>query len=309
MALSQALRISVGAIVLGLALTAMSPAMADEDADANRLFVEAMLAWEQAADMAGGTPKAVAERVALLSAVQSNLDEIINNYPGANLAVQLVIGEAVGPLSREGVATAADAARIEAYIAGVDLPQRPCAEFTDTDCLRDLAIRLIETAPDSADKTDILEGIVTSPEQIAGLFAGFPDEPRWKEWFGPEDIDPAGHGALDAVRALKREDQADLLFRIAVIQQDPNLVDQILEEELAGLEDFLREILPPETTEEVFYRVTGVNEVLIRNSAATSFFMLGERLRATQVFDDPDIDPLVRGLGLFSLSVMLDAAE
>lgn len=63
------------------------PALADDNSEANTLFVEAMLAWDQAAAASDD-----AERLRLLQSVDANLQQIITAHPGADLAVKLVIG-------------------------------------------------------------------------------------------------------------------------------------------------------------------------------------------------------------------------
>jgi sulfatase modifying factor 1 len=86
-------------IILTFALLLASPASAQtaDDAAANRLFVEAVQLWNRAQ----GQP--VDQRPATLQRVQSNLKTIIERHSGSPLAVRLVIGETVGPLSVPGV--------------------------------------------------------------------------------------------------------------------------------------------------------------------------------------------------------------
>ena len=111
------------AIILALLLSLPAMAQTPEDAASNRLFVEAVQLWNRAE----GEP--VADRAATLQRVQSNLRTIIERHPGSTLAVRLVIGETVGPLSvaRAERATAEARARVAAA-AGVDLVFRDCPE-------------------------------------------------------------------------------------------------------------------------------------------------------------------------------------
>jgi formylglycine-generating enzyme required for sulfatase activity len=100
-------------MTLLLALLLSLPAMAQsaDDVAANRLFVEAVQLWSRAE----GEP--VAERAATLQRVQSNLKTIIERHPGSALAVRLVIGETVGPLSVARVERAASEAQVRAAAA------------------------------------------------------------------------------------------------------------------------------------------------------------------------------------------------
>lgn len=94
-------------VTLLLALCLTLPAVAQtrsDDAAANRLFVEAVQLWNRAEGETG------AARLATLQRVQSNLKTIIERHGGSSLAVRLVIGETVGPLSVARVERAASAA-------------------------------------------------------------------------------------------------------------------------------------------------------------------------------------------------------
>jgi formylglycine-generating enzyme required for sulfatase activity len=132
-------------IVLIFALLLATPASAQtaDDAAANRLFVEAVQLWNRAEG------ESVEQRAATLQRVQANLTTIIEWHSGSALAVRLVIGESVGPLSvvrvdravvevQERVAAAAEAEARAAAIAeaqaraaradGVVLAFRDCAQ-------------------------------------------------------------------------------------------------------------------------------------------------------------------------------------
>jgi formylglycine-generating enzyme required for sulfatase activity len=100
-------------LALTFALLLASPASAQtaDDAAANRLFVEAVQLWNRAE----GEP--VEQRTTTLQRVQSNLKTIIERHSGSTLAVRLVIGETVGPLS---------VARVERVLIGRVL--RDCPE-------------------------------------------------------------------------------------------------------------------------------------------------------------------------------------
>lgn len=118
----------VRGVTIAMMLLALVPAFAQtpEDAAANRLFVEAVQLWNRAP----GEPVGV--RAMTLRRVQSNLKAIIEQHPGSALAVRLVIGETVGPLSRASVTagvTQADAdLQAENARVGVGRVFRDCAE-------------------------------------------------------------------------------------------------------------------------------------------------------------------------------------
>jgi hypothetical protein len=80
-----------------------------QDEAANALFVEAVQLWSRAEQ------EPVVERAAMLQRVQSNLKTIIKRHGGSALAVRLVIGETVGPLSVGRVEGAASQALKECY--------------------------------------------------------------------------------------------------------------------------------------------------------------------------------------------------
>jgi formylglycine-generating enzyme required for sulfatase activity len=86
-------------LVLIFALLLAAPALAQtaDDAAANRLFVEAVQLWNRAEF------ESVEQRAATLQRVQANLKTILDRHGGSALAVRLVIGETVGPLSVQGV--------------------------------------------------------------------------------------------------------------------------------------------------------------------------------------------------------------
>jgi formylglycine-generating enzyme required for sulfatase activity len=99
------------ALIVILLLSLPAWAQTPEDAAANRLFVEAVQLWNRAE----GEP--VAERAATLQRVQSNLKMIIERNDGSSLAVRLVIGETVGPLSVARVERALSEAKARARAA------------------------------------------------------------------------------------------------------------------------------------------------------------------------------------------------
>jgi sulfatase modifying factor 1 len=127
-------------LVLIFALLLATPALAQsaDDVAANRLFVEAVRLWNRAEG------ESVDQRPATLVRVGLNLNAIIVRHSGSTLAVRLVIGETVGPLSLESVDRAvraatearaaaearavAEAQASAARAAGVDVIFRDCPE-------------------------------------------------------------------------------------------------------------------------------------------------------------------------------------
>jgi formylglycine-generating enzyme required for sulfatase activity len=106
------------ALIVILLLSLPAWAQTPEDAAANRLFVEAVQLWNRAE----GEP--VADRATTLQRVQSNLKTIVEQHPGSALAVRLVIGERVGPLSVTRVERAASEAQARADAAAAEAQAR-----------------------------------------------------------------------------------------------------------------------------------------------------------------------------------------
>ncbi len=86
----------VGLAVYLAFLVVLRPAsMRADEAEANRLFVEAVKLWKRAQELP------VAERWDLYRQIQENLETIVEKHPDSSLAVKLVIGEKPGPIDRE----------------------------------------------------------------------------------------------------------------------------------------------------------------------------------------------------------------
>lgn len=98
-------------LILSLLLAAPALAQTADDAAANRLFVEAVQLWNRAEF------DSVEQRPATLQKVQANLKTILNRHGGSALAVRLVIGETVGPLSVARVEKASVEAQAQARTA------------------------------------------------------------------------------------------------------------------------------------------------------------------------------------------------
>lgn len=88
-------------VTLTLALLLSLPAMAQtaDEAAANRLFVEAVESWRKAESLAGEDLSKIQESLRALRVVDANLRRIVEQHKSSSLAVKLVSGDRVGPLS------------------------------------------------------------------------------------------------------------------------------------------------------------------------------------------------------------------
>ena len=82
------------------------PALADDNARANSLLVEAV----QFIQTAEGET-AAQKKLDLLKKAHGNLQTIIDDYPSTDLAVRLITGQQIGDLSLAGVVEAVEAAK------------------------------------------------------------------------------------------------------------------------------------------------------------------------------------------------------
>ena len=105
---------------------AATAACADVNTDANALFVRAVQAWTAAAALPADDPGKADERIALLRQVNANLDQIINELPGSDIAVRLITGETLGPITLDGARDA-----LVQISAAVSCANRAGATFID----------------------------------------------------------------------------------------------------------------------------------------------------------------------------------
>ena len=82
-----------------------------DEAAANRLMVEAVEAWRRAEALRADDLVTVQERLKALRAVDANLKRIVEQHKSSSLAVKLVLGEKLGPLSLDETARAIAASR------------------------------------------------------------------------------------------------------------------------------------------------------------------------------------------------------
>jgi len=145
-------------VIVSSFLLGATPALADDAAESNRLFVSAVKALNEA-DALSGNGLAVAEnRFLLLDDVTENLNHIINDYSGADLAVKLMIGEDIGPVSIVRVQQALDTARTQlaAALASCEDPAL---------CLNNLALKQTRSIVEPRLRASLLSKIAI--EQIS----------------------------------------------------------------------------------------------------------------------------------------------
>ena len=125
----------VVALVLGVAAPARTGA--DDDAAANRLLVEAVGLVEQAEAI-----ESPGDRAALYERALENLDEIVAQHPGSDLAVRLATGQEIGNLDRS---------KIE-HRWRLDTAEH-CLTQASRACVLDLRARIAETVEDSSQRS------------------------------------------------------------------------------------------------------------------------------------------------------------
>jgi hypothetical protein len=149
---------TIAAAIVSSLLLVSTPAFSDDAAESNRLFVTAVKALNEA-DALSGNGLAVAEnRFLLLDDVTENLNRIINDYSGADLAVKLMIGEEIGPVSMVRVQQTLDAARTQlaAALANCEEPAL---------CLNNLALKETRSIEEPRLRASLLSEIAI--EQIS----------------------------------------------------------------------------------------------------------------------------------------------
>lgn len=192
-------RNSILASVLFAAVIAL-PAAADDNAEANRLFVAAVTGWNAAAAIESDELAALEERAMLLQEVRSTLARIIADHSGSDLAVRLVIGETIGPLSLP----AAETAEVEARDR---LDEAICTNAPTRDCVLALAMDAAAGIEDADSRSRTLRAIAAALAE-AELFAQ----------------------ALEVARGIQdATDRSQALREIAAALADPDLFAEALE--------------------------------------------------------------------------------
>jgi hypothetical protein len=156
------------ALFAALVATALAgPVAADDTAAANRLFVAAVQAWTAAEALNGSDPATLETRLRLLREVVGNLRRIVADHAGADLAVRLVIGETVGPLSLPG----AEAALAAGELA---LERALCPATPTRACVFAEALETARGIEDAGRRAAVLGAIAAaqgSPELFAEALA------------------------------------------------------------------------------------------------------------------------------------------
>ncbi len=134
----------VAAVLVTLAFLISGPtAQADSNADANSLFVEAVLAWDQVAAITND-----GERLRLLELVNNNLQQIVTDHSRTDLAVKLVVGDSIGSLSIPAVRASLAQAEAAAAVAQV---WTDCIANPTPLCILDEVRRQSLTVPEAAE--------------------------------------------------------------------------------------------------------------------------------------------------------------
>ena len=111
-----------------IALVAAQPALADVNTDANALFVKVVQTWNLIQSMPVDDPALADQRLDLIAQVNANLDTILADMPGSDIAVRLVVGEGLGSFDIAEVRAAVS----ESALATTNLT---CAEAPTPACL------------------------------------------------------------------------------------------------------------------------------------------------------------------------------
>lgn len=116
-------------------------AVAGDTEEANRIFVGAVKAWQEAETITIMTPEDARAKAEVLERVHNSLNLIVDRYSGSDLAVQLVLGQSLGPVSLDGVGEALRAARAE--MSGADCFVQPTPQ-----CVASLAVEALSHVDD-----------------------------------------------------------------------------------------------------------------------------------------------------------------
>jgi tetratricopeptide (TPR) repeat protein len=183
----------VGMIVLALLLGSCSK---DPNEQANKLFVEAQQQVQQSKSQ---EPE---ERLKTLRMASEKLNAIVTKYPGTNLAVQLISGQAVGEISIKNVQEAV-----------ADTSWSICKKDPQRECLVARALQIEEALKNQFERISPLAAIAAA-EQRAG-----------------QDKEAAAYfeQALKIVQTIQNDDAlARNLHVVAVAQVDAGLTDDAL---------------------------------------------------------------------------------
>lgn len=183
------------AAIVSSFLLGLSPAVADDAADSNRLFITAVKALNDAEALTGNGLSVAETRFLLLNDVASRLHRIIDDYSGTDLAVKLMIGEDIGPVSMVRIQQAQDEARTQLAIALAD-----CGD--PASCLRNLALRESRSIEESGVRARLLARIAIN-QTSSGLLAEALQ--AIDETEGPDKVKPRSRYQRSFAHAQARE--------------------------------------------------------------------------------------------------------
>ncbi|MGL5008707.1 MAG: hypothetical protein ACRC6I_02395, partial [Paracoccaceae bacterium] len=188
---------------------AVAPTWADETSDANALFVAAVRAWDQAQAMPADDPAVAADRLALIAQANADLDRIVTEMPGADIAVKVVVGDVIGSF---------DVAAVRAALAEAKAAMEPptCDEAPTPACLIEAAMAdlaaLDEPKEFGLEDFLLIEALAVAddPRGALDLLETYPD-PYFPMMMAPTVQSFARNGQQDAAEALieKAADPAD----------------------------------------------------------------------------------------------------
>lgn len=138
-------------------LAATAPVSADDNADANRLFVASMQAWKQAEQLTGDSLEQAKTRLELLQEIDANLNRIVKEHSASDLAVQLLLGP-VGPLELDRLPALIQAAERGVEMRLVDIPVQLAMSLFSAGDTRNALAALVQAAISSAHQLEDSEG-------------------------------------------------------------------------------------------------------------------------------------------------------
>ena len=150
------------AVLAGVLIAVPQFLSADDNTEANRLIVETVGLWNEAQELPGDGIEVAERRAALLAEVVANLNTIVNVYPGSDIAVQLVIGQTIGPLSQinaqEALVAAEDKVTEEEEAA--EAARSSCFAEPSASCVFFEALDIAERVEDDRDRLHAFTAIV-----------------------------------------------------------------------------------------------------------------------------------------------------
>lgn len=281
-----------------------SPVMADDNTEANRLFVSAVTLYNEGGPRTGDPIADLEGSVVRLQQIRDSLDRIVSDYSGSQLAVQLVIGEQVGPLSRRAIER-------ELRVAEDRLETERCSRVLTRACVISEALEVARNVPhvsygaladvalERADLAIFEEALDVARRIDPGIFrdmaiayiaglqarAGFMTE-AFETARGLEGTISHGSAlrsiaiaqvasglfseALDTAQRLEGEDRDRVLDFLATVQADPASITERLETRRRDQLAYHRERAP-----------SGIAEVLVDPA------LFPEALEAARAIEEP----------------------